>query len=67
VSNAPGQLQFSWPVDHTGWQLQAQTNTLTTGLGTNWVNVTGSDQTNQKAWLLNSTNGAVFFRLVRPY
>ena len=47
VTNAPGQLQFSWPADHTGWQLQAQTNNLTSGLGTNWVNVPGSMQTNQ--------------------
>jgi regulation of enolase protein 1 (concanavalin A-like superfamily) len=67
VINAPGQLQFSWPADHTGWQLQAQTNNLGTGLGTNWVNVPGSMQTNQMAMPLNTTNGAVFFRLVRPY
>ena len=67
VTNLPGQLLFGWPADHTGWQLQSQTNNLATGLGTNWVNVTGSDQTNQKAWPLNATNGAGFFRLVRPY
>jgi hypothetical protein len=36
------------------------------GLGTNWVNVTGSAQTNQVPAPLNATNGAVFFRLVRP-
>ena len=67
VTNAPGQLQFSWPADHTGWQLQAQTNNLTAGLGTNWVNVASSTQTNQMTVPLNSTNGSVFFRLVRPY
>jgi hypothetical protein len=67
AANAAGQLQISWPTDHTGWQLQAQTNTLTTGLGTNWVNVPASAQTNQQVWPLNATNGAVFFRLVRPY
>ena len=67
VISAPGQLQFSWPADHTGWQLQAQTNTLTSGLGTNWVNVASSTQTNQMTVPLNSTNGSVFFRLVRPY
>jgi alpha-N-arabinofuranosidase len=64
---APGQVQFSWPSDHTGWQLQAQTNNPGTGLGTNWVNVPGSMQTNQMAMPLNATNGAVFFRLLRPY
>jgi len=67
AANAAGQLQISWPADHTGWQLQSQTNDFTTGLGTNWVNMTGSDQTNQMTVPLNSTNGSVFFRLVRPY
>ena len=67
AANAAGQLQITWPADHTGWQLQSQTNDFTTGLGTNWVNMTGSDQTNQMTVPLNSTNGSVFFRLVRPY
>ena len=31
-----------WPTDHLGWILQAQTNSLNTGLGTNWVDVPGS-------------------------
>ena len=66
ATNAPGQLRFSWPADHTGWQLQAQTNGLAVGLGTNWVNVPGSDQTNLLAVPLDLANGSVFFRLVRP-
>ena len=37
------------------------------GETTNWVNVTASMQTNQMTVPLNSTNGSVFFRLVRPY
>jgi hypothetical protein len=56
------QLQLYWPTDHTGWQLQSQSNSL----GTNWVNVTGSAQTNLVEILVNTTNGAVFFRLVEP-
>ena len=60
---ADNQLQLNWPADHTGWQLQSQTNSLRT----NWVNVAGSTQTNLVTILLNTTNGAVFFRLVRPY
>ncbi len=67
AANAGGQLQISWPADHTGWQLQSQTNDLTSGLGTNWVNVTSSAQTNQVAMPVDKANGAVFFRLVRPY
>ena len=64
---AGNQLQFNWPLDHTGWQLQSQTNSLGVGLGTNWVNVTDSAQTNQVPLTVNPANGAVFFRLVRPY
>jgi hypothetical protein len=60
------QLQLHWPADHTGWQLQSQTNYLAVGLGTNWVNVSGSAQTNQMPVPLSTTNGAVFFRLARP-
>jgi hypothetical protein len=60
------QLQLTWPVDHTGWQLQAQTNSLAVGLGTNWGDVTGSAQTNQMTLPVNPASGAVFFRLVSP-
>ncbi len=63
------QLQFNWPADHTGWQLQSQTNSLADGLvtGTNyWVNVAGSAQINQVTLTVDATNGAVFFRLVSP-
>ncbi|HKW29789.1 MAG TPA: hypothetical protein VJT54_10665, partial [Verrucomicrobiae bacterium] len=61
------QLQINWPADHTGWQLQVQTNSLTAGLGTNWTDVNGSAHTNQMMLPVNPTNGAVFYRLVRPY
>ena len=67
VTNAFGQLQLSWPLDHTGWQLQSQTNSPGVGLSTNWVNVTGSAQTNVLGAPLSTTAGSVFFRLVRPY
>jgi fibronectin type 3 domain-containing protein len=65
-TNAGTYLQLSWPADHTGWQLQSQTNSLAAGLGTNWVNAAGSMLTNQTVWASNTTNGAVFFRLMRP-
>jgi regulation of enolase protein 1 (concanavalin A-like superfamily) len=60
------QLQLNWPADHTGWQLQSQTNSLAAGLGTNWVNIAGSPQTNQLLLPMNAADGAVFFRLVNP-
>jgi autotransporter-associated beta strand protein len=57
------QLILSWPADHIGWQLQAQTNSLSVGLSTNWANVSGSTSTNQIAVPINLANGSVFYRL----
>lgn len=59
---AGDQLQFSWPADHTGWQLQAQTNSL----GTNWITVAGADLTNQMSVPIGANDGNVFFRLFYP-
>jgi hypothetical protein len=61
------QLQLNWPADHTGWLLQAQTNSLATGIGTNWSTVSSLAQTNQMTLPMNPASGAAFFRLVRPY
>lgn len=61
-----GNLQISWPADHTGWRLQMQTNSLAVGLSTNWTTVAGSTTTNQVSVPLDSTKPAEFFRLVLP-
>jgi autotransporter-associated beta strand protein len=58
-----GGLQLSWPTDHTGWTLQAQTNSPHVGLGTNWVNVSGSSNTNAVFVPIVTTNGTVFYRM----
>jgi autotransporter-associated beta strand protein len=58
-----GNLTLSWPQDHIGWTLQAQTNTLSAGLGTNWVDVPGSTATNQVIVPINAANGSVFYRM----
>lgn len=63
---ANGQMTLSWPTDHTGWQLQAQTNSLATGLGTDWFDVSNSTTTNQVTVPINLTSGCVFYRLVYP-
>ena len=63
VSNG---LQLTWPADHTGWKVQAQTNELNTGLGTNWSTLTSSAATNQLLVPIATSNGAVFFRLTYP-
>jgi hypothetical protein len=60
------QLQLTWPPDHLGWRLEVQTNSLATGLGTNWFNVSGSDAMNLISIPVNANNGSVFFRLVYP-
>lgn len=74
VSMAPTQLdavqsgnqfQLTWPFDHTGWRLQAQTNTLNSGLSANWTDIPATT-TNQISLPIGSTNGSVFFRLVYP-
>ena len=66
LAHNSGQLTLGWPADHTGWLLQAQTNRLNTGLGTNWVTVSDSDTNNQAAIPIGTTNGSVFFRLIHP-
>ena len=59
-------LQLTWPVDHLGWTLQAQTNALDAGLSTNWVSLAGTANTNSFLAPLTTTNGAVFYRLKFP-
>jgi fibronectin type 3 domain-containing protein len=66
LAMTPGQMQLAWPSDHTGWRLQAQTNSATGGLGTNWATVTGSAATNSWVLPLVPANESVFFRLVYP-
>jgi fibronectin-binding autotransporter adhesin len=66
TSVSGGNLTLTWPSDHTGWRLQTQTNSITAGLGTNWLDVAGATATNQVVVPINSTNGSVFFRMVYP-
>jgi len=59
-------LSLSWPADHLGWILQAQTNTLSVGLNTNWVDVAGSENATQTNMNISAQNPAVFYRLRKP-
>jgi autotransporter-associated beta strand protein len=61
-----GNLTLAWPSDHIGWKLQAQTNGLAVGIGTNWADVSGSSVTNQMNIPISPANGGVFFRLISP-
>ncbi len=65
-SAGAGQITLSWPANHTGWRLVMQTNSLTQGLGTNWVTVDASTNSDQMSLPVNTTNNSLFFRLVYP-
>lgn len=60
------QLTLSWPSDHLGWRLQVQTNSLATGLGTNWVDIANTGSVTSTNVTVNPTNGSVFFRMIYP-
>ena len=57
-------LALAWPADHTGWRLQAQTNSY--GLSTNWINVPTSIATNQMTFTLDPAGRCTFYRLLYP-
>ena len=63
---ANNQVQINWPADHLGWSLQVQTNSLTAGIGSNWVTVPSSSLTNQMTMPIDPANGSVFYRLIYP-
>jgi autotransporter-associated beta strand protein len=60
------QLNLSWPSDHLGWRLQAQTNSLGVGLSGNWVDVPGSDTVTNMSFTIDRANGTVFYRMIYP-
>ncbi|MGH7941919.1 MAG: hypothetical protein ACREFR_12710, partial [Limisphaerales bacterium] len=64
--NGGGWLNVSWPPDHTGWNLQAQTNSTDAGLGSHWITLPGSAATNRFAIPIDRNNGCVFLRLEYP-
>jgi hypothetical protein len=66
VTTGNGQLQFGWPMDHTGWSMQAQTNPPGGGLGTNWVFIPSANATNQMTVPIGPINGSVFFQISCP-
>lgn len=74
INPLPGAIQFglsgntlnlSWPTN-AGWILQSQTNSLSTGLSTNWVNVVGSTSVTNVSVTIDPSEGSVFYRMVHP-
>ena len=59
-------LTISWPATHQGWVLQAQTNSLNAGLGTNWVTIPGTSSVITTNLTINPANPSVFYRLSTP-
>lgn len=75
INPLPGPIQFgvsgstlslSWPTN-AGWILQSQTNSVAAGLGTNWVDVSGSSSVTATNITIVPTNATVFYRLRRPF
>jgi hypothetical protein len=58
------QLTLQWPQDHTGWTLQAQTNSLDVGISNNWFPVANSSTTNKVVISVDPANPTVFYRLI---
>jgi len=63
TSVSGGNLVLTWPTG-PGWVLEVQTNTLSTGLSTNWVRQ--SSASSPYTVTPNSSKGTVFYRLVYP-
>jgi fructan beta-fructosidase len=59
-------LTLSWPTNYLGWVLQEQTNSLSVGLNTNWVEVGSSANVTTTNTLIIPANQSVFFRLSPP-
>ena len=59
-------LSLSWPSNYLGCRLQVQTNSLNAGLGTNWVDASGSSLTNNVALPVDAILPMRFYRLVYP-
>ncbi len=63
-SEAGGTLQLSWPADHTGWMLEAQTNSNPRTLTPYWTIISNTVTTNAISFPIVTSNGSVFYRLV---
>ncbi len=59
-------LNISWPATHLGWILQQQTNALTVGISTNWVDIQGTATGTSLAVGINTNTPAAFYRLRHP-
>ena len=61
-----GNLNISWPPSYLGWILQVETNSLSKGISTNWVDVPNSANVTSTNIPINSTTPTAFYRLRSP-
>ena len=61
-----GTLSLAWPASHLGWILQSQTNALSAGLRSNWVDISGSGSVTSVSLPIVREAPAVFYRLRQP-
>jgi len=66
AADGSGNLNLVWDGAYTGWLLQVQTNSLSTGLGTNWVSIPGTDSGTSYSLPIDRSNPSVFIRLAPP-
>jgi hypothetical protein len=63
IALLPGAFQLAWPTNDGNWQLQYQTNPITTGLWTNWQTIPGTI-TNPFVAPIDPNAPTAFFRLL---
>ena len=61
-----GNMTLSWPPSYLGWILQVQTNSLSKGISSNWVDVANSGNVTTTNIPINSTTPTAFYRLRSP-
>jgi hypothetical protein len=58
VSVSSGVIHISWPADHTGWNLQSNSVSLT--VASDWFTIPGSSATNQVSIPIGSGKNVLF-------
>ena len=61
-----GTLTLSWPATHLGWILQNQTNSLSTGIGKTWYDISNTASVTSTNIAVSPANPSVFYRLRHP-
>jgi hypothetical protein len=63
VDVTAGTQTISWTAEYLGYQLQVQTNDMTTGISTNWFPIEGTEDATSYSAPIDPANPTVFYRL----